>query len=90
MYLATNFTDKVKGLNSTWSNNVQANPNVPILSQPFPYGSQPIKGVCIGGWLILEVLNHLYLKLICVAIYNTVIVLDLSTFPGYNRRVHIV
>ena len=34
---------------------MQANSNVPKLSQSFPYGTQPIKGINIGGWLVLEV-----------------------------------
>jgi glucan 1,3-beta-glucosidase len=42
-------------LNSTWNNSAQANANVPPLTQTFPYGQQPIKGISIGGWLILEV-----------------------------------
>lgn len=30
------------------------NPSVPPLSEPFPYGTQPIHGINLGGWLVLE------------------------------------
>jgi hypothetical protein len=49
------FTNNAQGLNSSWDDSVQANPNVPPLLQRFPYGTQPVKGVGIGGWLVLEV-----------------------------------
>lgn len=43
------------GLNSTWDNSKQANPDVPPLSRPWgSYSSQPFRGVSIGGWLSLE------------------------------------
>ncbi|KAF2995341.1 hypothetical protein E8E13_002192 [Curvularia kusanoi] len=42
------------GLNSTWNDNVQANPNVPNLQDSFQYGKTPIRGVNVGGWLNLE------------------------------------
>jgi len=42
------------GLNSTWNDDVQANPSVPKLSDPFEYGKMPIRGVNVGGWLNLE------------------------------------
>ncbi|KAL4920822.1 glycoside hydrolase superfamily [Aspergillus aurantiobrunneus] len=44
----------IMGLNSTWDDSAQANENVPPLNEPFPYGSQPIRGVNLGGWLSLE------------------------------------
>ncbi|KAL3467378.1 glycoside hydrolase superfamily [Aspergillus heterothallicus] len=44
----------VMGLNSTWDDSARANDNVPPLNKPFPYGSQPIRGVNLGGWLSLE------------------------------------
>ncbi|KAL4806368.1 glycoside hydrolase superfamily [Aspergillus unguis] len=44
----------VMGLNSTWDDSAQANENVPALNKPFPYGSQPIRGVNLGGWFSLE------------------------------------
>ncbi|KAF2802275.1 glycoside hydrolase [Mytilinidion resinicola] len=44
----------VMGLNSTWDDSVQANENVPKLSDEFAYGSMPIRGVNVGGWLSLE------------------------------------
>jgi hypothetical protein len=37
---------------------VQANSNVPKLASPFPYGKQPIRGINIGGWLVLEVRTY--------------------------------
>jgi glucan 1,3-beta-glucosidase len=42
------------GLNSTWNDDVQANPNVPSLQDDFKYGKMPIRGVNVGGWLNLE------------------------------------
>ncbi|KAF8931366.1 hypothetical protein BGZ58_007673 [Dissophora ornata] len=36
------------------SSTVQCNPHTPPLDQPFPYGKQPIRGVNLGGWLVLE------------------------------------
>ncbi|CAO2647493.1 Nn.00g084150.m01.CDS01 [Neocucurbitaria sp. VM-36] len=42
------------GLNSTWDDDVQANPSVPKLSDSFDYGKTPIRGVNVGGWLNLE------------------------------------
>ncbi|EMD88851.1 glycoside hydrolase family 5 protein [Bipolaris maydis ATCC 48331] len=42
------------GLNSTWNDDVQANPSVPKLSDKFEYGTMPIRGVNVGGWLNLE------------------------------------
>ncbi|PTU20056.1 hypothetical protein P175DRAFT_0264841 [Aspergillus ochraceoroseus IBT 24754] len=42
------------GLNSTWDDSARPNENVPPLNEKFPYGSQPIRGVNLGGWLSLE------------------------------------
>jgi glucan 1,3-beta-glucosidase len=42
------------GLNSTWNDDVQANPKVPNLKDKFSYGKTPIRGVNVGGWLNLE------------------------------------
>ena len=42
------------GLNSTWDDSARPNDNVPPLNEKFPYGSQPIRGVNIGGWLSIE------------------------------------
>ncbi|KAH7066503.1 glycoside hydrolase superfamily [Paraphoma chrysanthemicola] len=42
------------GLNSTWNDDVQANPNVPNLQDKFEYGKKPIRGVNVGGWLNIE------------------------------------
>lgn len=44
----------VMGLNSTWDDDVQANPNVPSLKDSFEYGKMPIRGMNVGGWLNLE------------------------------------
>lgn len=33
-------------------------------SPPFPYGSKPVRGVSLGGWLILEV-RHLPFPAVC-------------------------
>lgn len=42
------------GLNSSWDDSTQANEHVPPLNESFPYGSQPIRGVNLGGWLSIE------------------------------------
>lgn len=44
----------VMGLNSTWDDSARPNDNVPPLNEKFPYGSQPIRGVNLGGWLSIE------------------------------------
>lgn len=44
----------VMGLNSTWDDTAQANPNVPKLNEKWSYGDTPIRGVNLGGWLELE------------------------------------
>ncbi|CAK7205106.1 hypothetical protein SEUCBS139899_007871 [Sporothrix eucalyptigena] len=43
------------GLNSTWDDSKQANPNVPALNKPWgSYSSNPIRAVNLGGWFSLE------------------------------------
>ncbi|KAK6354833.1 hypothetical protein TWF696_003965 [Orbilia brochopaga] len=44
----------IMGLNSSWDDSAQVNPNVPPLNKPFPYGKTPMRGVNLGGWLVLE------------------------------------
>ena len=44
----------IMGLNSTWDDSAQANPNVPALDATFTYGKMPIRGINLGGWLNLE------------------------------------
>lgn len=44
----------IVGLNLTWDDSTQANPTVPALNKAWAYGSQPIRGVNLGGWLSLE------------------------------------
>lgn len=44
----------IMGLNSTWDDTTRPNEHVPPLNESFPYGSQPIRGVNLGGWLSLE------------------------------------
>ncbi|RAL17414.1 putative exo-beta-1,3-glucanase [Aspergillus homomorphus CBS 101889] len=44
----------IMGLNSTWDDTARANEHVPPLNETFPYGSQPIRGVNLGGWLSIE------------------------------------
>ncbi|KAI9493932.1 glycoside hydrolase superfamily [Zychaea mexicana] len=41
-------------LDNKFNNSVQANPYTPPLSQPFPYGTTPIRGINLGGWLVIE------------------------------------
>lgn len=79
-----NFADSEQGLNSTWDDSVQANSNVPPLSSAFPYGQQPIKGISIGGWLILEVSSSPY-KTDHLAIYHPLNVFLVPHFSGHCR-----
>ncbi|CAK7232410.1 hypothetical protein SCUCBS95973_008251 [Sporothrix curviconia] len=45
----------IVGLNSTWDDSKQANPNVPALNKPWgSYSSNPIRAVNLGGWFSLE------------------------------------
>ena len=38
----------------SFEDTAQANSRVPPLNQSFPYGKTPIRGVNLGGWLVLE------------------------------------
>lgn len=42
------------GIDSTWDDSARPNENIPPLNKPFPYGTRPIRGVNIGGWLSIE------------------------------------
>ena len=42
------------GLNSTWDDSNKANDNVPALDSAWQYGTMPVRGVNIGGWLSIE------------------------------------
>ncbi|EEB06832.1 glucan 1,3-beta-glucosidase Exg2 [Schizosaccharomyces japonicus yFS275] len=44
----------IMGLFSFYNDCTRANPGVPPLNSPFPYGSQPVRGVNLGGWLSME------------------------------------
>ncbi|KAL9003365.1 MAG: hypothetical protein Q9188_003759 [Gyalolechia gomerana] len=44
----------VMGLNSAWDDGAQANENVPALDKKWAYGTMPIRGVNVGGWLSIE------------------------------------
>ncbi|KAI4268930.1 MAG: hypothetical protein L6R38_007666 [Xanthoria sp. 2 TBL-2021] len=44
----------VMGLNTAWDDGTQANENVPPLNKEWIYGTMPIRGVNIGGWLSIE------------------------------------
>ena len=44
----------IMGLNSSWDDSSRPNDGVPPLNEPFPYGSRPIRGVNLGGWLSIE------------------------------------
>ena len=44
----------IMGINSTWDDSVYPNDKVPALNEAFPYGSQPIRGVNVGGWFSIE------------------------------------
>ncbi|KAJ5129455.1 Glycoside hydrolase superfamily [Penicillium bovifimosum] len=42
------------GIDSAWDDSTRPNDDVPPLNEPFPYGSRPIRGVNLGGWLSIE------------------------------------
>lgn len=44
----------VMGLFSTWDDHTRPNDNAPYLDEEWPYGTRPIRGVNVGGWLNLE------------------------------------
>lgn len=44
----------VMGLNSSWNDTGKANQYVPALDQDWAYGTMPIRGVNLGGWLSIE------------------------------------
>ncbi|KAI9651566.1 MAG: hypothetical protein M1831_000761 [Alyxoria varia] len=44
----------VIGLNTSYNDNIRANRHVPPLNEPWPYGTKPIRGMNLGGWLSLE------------------------------------
>lgn len=44
----------IMGLNSDYKDTAQPNEHVPVLSSPFGYDDRPIRGVNLGGWLVLE------------------------------------
>ncbi|GAM88413.1 hypothetical protein ANO11243_064460 [Dothideomycetidae sp. 11243] len=44
----------IMGLNSSWDDSTRANANVPPLNQAWNYGSMPVRGINVGGWLVLE------------------------------------
>ncbi|OJJ43972.1 hypothetical protein ASPZODRAFT_72236 [Penicilliopsis zonata CBS 506.65] len=44
----------IMGINSTWDDSARPNPYVPPLNESFPYGTRPIRGVNLGGWLAIE------------------------------------
>lgn len=44
----------VMGLNSTWNDTAQANANVPALDKSWAYGTMPVRGINLGGWLSIE------------------------------------
>lgn len=44
----------IMGLNSTWDDSTKANENVPALNGSWQYGTMPVRGVNLGGWLSIE------------------------------------
>ncbi|TKX18333.1 cellulase-like protein 10 [Elsinoe australis] len=54
------FTDEmigglpVIGLNSSWDDSTRANSQVPPLNEKWDYGKMPIRGINVGGWLVME------------------------------------
>ncbi|KAK5124912.1 hypothetical protein LTR85_001102 [Meristemomyces frigidus] len=44
----------IMGLNSTWSDDTQANSNAKALNKTWVYGTDLVRGVNLGGWLSIE------------------------------------
>ena len=44
----------VMGLNDTWDDSKVANDKVPALNKAWQYGTMPIRGINVGGWLSIE------------------------------------
>lgn len=44
----------VMGLNSKWDDSASANGNTPALNKQWQYGTMPVRGTNVGGWLNLE------------------------------------
>ena len=44
----------IMGLNSSWDDSTKANDNVPALNEVWQYGTTPIRGINLGGWLSIE------------------------------------
>ncbi|KAA8917611.1 hypothetical protein TRICI_000212 [Trichomonascus ciferrii] len=44
----------IMGLNSSWDDSKRPNKYVPPLNEPFGYGKRAMRGVNLGGWLVLE------------------------------------
>lgn len=44
----------IMGLNDTWDDGERANDQAPPLDQSWQYGTMPVRGVNIGGWLSIE------------------------------------
>lgn len=44
----------VMGLKSKWDDSAQANTNTPALNKEWQYGTMPVRGTNVGGWLNLE------------------------------------
>lgn len=44
----------VMGLNSSWDDSKCANDKVPCLKDTWQYGTMPVRGINIGGWLSIE------------------------------------
>ncbi|KAK1053679.1 hypothetical protein LTR74_016185 [Friedmanniomyces endolithicus] len=44
----------VMGLNSTWDDSKRANDKVPALQDSWQYGTMPVRGINLGGWLSIE------------------------------------
>ncbi|KAL8719800.1 MAG: hypothetical protein Q9225_003235 [Loekoesia sp. 1 TL-2023] len=44
----------IMGLNTDWDDGTKANENVPSLDKKWSYGTMPIRGVNLGGWLSIE------------------------------------
>ncbi|KAK3073587.1 hypothetical protein LTR53_004686 [Teratosphaeriaceae sp. CCFEE 6253] len=42
------------GLNDTWDDSKRANDQVPALDKSWQYGTMPIRGINLGGWLSIE------------------------------------
>lgn len=80
----------IMGLNSTWNDTTQANQFVPALNKAWAYGTMPIRGVNLGGWLSIEPFITPSLFNTYQANQNIVDEYTLSTLLGPTKAAQVI